>query len=252
MRTPMALKVASVLMLMLVLSMAATSSVQADSTIETLTFTDFAVQPGPSPAANCGDSGVYLISALHWASFPVTYTIDASSSGIDPSAAAQAVISALDVWDTVPFPHQQFFSEAAVGATPRLSITWVPASQWPFGGAEHGLAVTILTYNVFTKEIVHASILFNGGISWGILSGTVCFGPNIGTTFDIQDAATHEIGHVLGLHHPCNLQTGVCNPDTFPLTMCSCASFGETYKRTLATGDILGVEALYSNPSPVK
>ena len=55
--------------------------------------------------------------------------------------------------------------------------------------------------------------------------------------FDFPNVATHEIGHAVGLDHPGNS----CTEET----MYAYVDFGETKKRNLNPGDILGVQALY-------
>lgn len=55
---------------------------------------------------------------------------------------------------------------------------------------------------------------------------------------DLQNIATHEDGHALGLDHP----SDSCTEET----MYRFADFGETKKRTLYTGDVAGVNSLYT------
>jgi hypothetical protein len=54
---------------------------------------------------------------------------------------------------------------------------------------------------------------------------------------DFENIATHELGHAVGMGHP----SGGCTEET----MYAYASFGETKKRTLNTGDMAGIFALY-------
>jgi hypothetical protein len=53
--------------------------------------------------------------------------------------------------------------------------------------------------------------------------------------YDLQNTATHEFGHELGLSHVSSAYN----------TMAPTATMGETYKRSLASGDILGLRAIY-------
>jgi len=53
--------------------------------------------------------------------------------------------------------------------------------------------------------------------------------------YDLQNTATHEFGHVYGLNH-------VSSPFN---TMAPTATMGETYKRSLASGDVAGLRAKY-------
>ncbi len=55
---------------------------------------------------------------------------------------------------------------------------------------------------------------------------------------DFENIATHELGHSVGMG---DLYTAECNQQT----MYGYASNGETNKRTLESGDINGIRALY-------
>lgn len=57
--------------------------------------------------------------------------------------------------------------------------------------------------------------------------------------YDVWNVATHESGHTIGLDGDFESSS-----DT-ELTMYCCVSYGETKKRTLGRGDILGMRALY-------
>ncbi len=56
---------------------------------------------------------------------------------------------------------------------------------------------------------------------------------------DVQNVATHELGHSLGLDHPASTTANSC------LTMYASGDLGETKKRTLGDGDIHGIFAIY-------
>ncbi|WP_242356856.1 MULTISPECIES: peptidase M10 [unclassified Anaeromyxobacter] len=80
------------------------------------------------------------------------------------------------------------------------------------------------------------------------------------TYVDLQSNATHEIGHFIGLAHPCNLGDSDCNPRTSPyraVVMFPAASLGDVSKRTLTADDRAGLCAIYPRggatwTSPVK
>ena len=56
---------------------------------------------------------------------------------------------------------------------------------------------------------------------------------------DLQNIATHELGHTFGMGHSSTSSTNAC------LTMYPSGSLGETRKRTLGDGDIIGIQARY-------
>jgi hypothetical protein len=69
--------------------------------------------------------------------------------------------------------------------------------------------------------------------------------------FDLQDTLTHELGHFIGLAHPCGSGSGspeidcASSPDFAITTMYPFESPGETSKRVLSADDVDGVCTLY-------
>ncbi|KKS17291.1 MAG: Peptidase M10A and M12B matrixin and adamalysin [candidate division WWE3 bacterium GW2011_GWA1_41_8] len=80
------------------------------------------------------------------------------------------------------------------------------------------------------REIVEWDMLFNTNFKWSISSSDA---------MDIQNIATHEMGHSAGLG---DLYTTSCSIET----MYGYSVNGETSKRTLETGDIAGIKSLYN------
>lgn len=100
-------------------------------------------------------------------------------------------------------------------------------------GASNTIAYTIV-WGVFRgppqgRKLVEWDAVFNLAYDW---SETGEAGK-----MDYQNIATHEFGHSLGLTHP--------SDDCTEETMFRFAGFGETNKRSLAAGDIAGVNSLY-------
>jgi predicted Zn-dependent protease len=93
------------------------------------------------------------------------------------------------------------------------------------------IAKTYLWINKTSKEIVEFDMEFNTYYTWG--DATV--NPSV---MDLRDIATHEFGHSIGLDD-------LYASKDWALTMYGYSSVGETIKRDLGYGDILGVQKLY-------
>jgi hypothetical protein len=88
-----------------------------------------------------------------------------------------------------------------------------PASEDPSRStcyAANVMAVTSLTKRISTGEIVDADMEINAvNYEWGDLVAN----PELaGTVVDFQNTVTHELGHVIGLAHPCLLPSDTSTP----------------------------------------
>ncbi len=97
-------------------------------------------------------------------------------------------------------------------------------------GGGSTLASTRVEYYQTSQQMVRFSMTFNNRYTWSI-SGQA-------GQFDVQNIATHELGHALGLNHPGAAECG-------EETMWSSAGVGETKKRSLEPGDKNGLVTLY-------
>ena len=101
------------------------------------------------------------------------------------------------------------------------------------------LAVTY-TWGVFdgpigSRELIEWDMVFDEqDWNWGDADST----PSV---YDFQSVCTHELGHAIGMG---DLYNSACTAQT----MFGSVGPGSTSKRTLATGDIVGVQTLYGDP----
>ena len=93
------------------------------------------------------------------------------------------------------------------------------------------IAVTTVWYNPATKVIVEFDVEFDTDWTWG--DATLD-----STKMDLQNIATHELGHGVGL---ADVYDKACET----VTMYGYSTNGETQKRTLEQPDITGLQKLY-------
>lgn len=178
---------------------------------------------------------------------------DGLSYAINPTGAPEGCVvevsSAFESWDDVT--DTELFGDYVVdfAVSPSvdepdyvISVSWQKLSRqyWRV------VAVCIIWY-IDTDDsgtptegdiTVDCDIVFNADKNWGIDPDDE--GPEKlpKRTFDVQNTATHEAGHVVGLDD-------LYEDQYSELTMYGYISYGETKKISLEEGDMLGCQALY-------
>ena len=184
-------------------------------------------------------------AALHWpAGSDVEYVVH--RDGVDDIADGsdlRAVADAFDSWQSIDGMNVRFVHGGATDSkeagydqeNPEANVNtvaWIE-SDWPFDDA--ALAVTLSVFLTDTGELLDSDILFNGDhFSWTTASAG-------GHGHDVQNAATHEIGHFLSISHSVRVPDSTMYPGT---------SAGELTKRTLHADDIAAVRTLYTDLPP--
>lgn len=174
---------------------------------------------------------------LRWANGHVAYVIDAAMArDIDAGQTLEAVHGAFDAWagiDGVALTasYQGRAEGQAIGYDadhPDENVNLVTWSRDSWAHAPEALAVTVSVYRASTGELVDADIIVNEAhYNWG-MGGEA--------ENDLQNALTHEVGHLLGLGHA---------PEIPEATMYPSASPGELEKRDLHDSDIEAISTLY-------
>lgn len=179
----------------------------------------------------------------------------------DDAAVRAAVAASIATWNAVDCPHPLLASPVEVMDVSPLHemngqehgtnlIVFQDEDEW---AARHTtalpgiidmsrvLALTTLYYHPYTGMAESFSLEVNDGAYTFSTTGFMA-------TNDIQNMLTHELGHVLGLDHPCR-DRDLCGETT----MYYSAPAGEVKKRDLHPDDIAGLCGLYGEdwvPTP--
>ena len=179
--------------------------------------------------------GAY-VTYCKWGTSTVTYYINPANADVSATAAETAVQAGANAWGA---QSGAGFRYSYAGRVNDTSVGYDNRNVVIFRNASNGGAIATTHYWMSNNRIIDADIIFWSG-EWTFFTGTS--GCSSGAY--IEDIATHEFGHALGLKH-----SGVSGA-----TMEASYSRCSTQLRTLASDDIAGIRSLYpptsSSPSP--
>jgi hypothetical protein len=167
----------------------------------------------------------YTTSGYKWPTSQVSYYVNPASKHVSPSAAIAAVQAAAAVWSQQSRANIALvYAGQTNGSTAQLNY-----KNEVFFRGEAGGGYTY--WWASGGSLVDADIImYEGSIKYFTGSDT-CTGYGQ----YVEDLATHEFGHVLGLRH---------SSDSIA-TMYSTTGYCDPNWRTLAADDIAGIESLY-------
>lgn len=172
-------------------------------------------------------------SLVHWSQTTVRWEISASVRKVKGGEAAAA--EALEAW-------------SGRGGAPDLVVTRTRAKLEPgfdgrnaifyapdgFAAAGNALAVTILTFDERTGEILDADIVLNGKYRFASSDPDADDHDHDQITYDLSRVLAHEVGHALGLADEPRLEEALMYPVAWRGT-----------RGTPAADDLDGVRSIY-------
>lgn len=174
----------------------------------------------------------FMFGGIKWAA-TMQYEVNTAGSDLDDNDVMAALSASLETWDTET-SFELFDDE--LGVTKRKFNSGDRINRVTWGGLpwENAIAMCVFWFNPATKEIVESDVVFSTNFDWSV--------DGVSGTMDLQNIATHEFGH--------NGLNDLYMPPSTALTMYGYGDYGETKKRDLGIGDILGIQELYGPPLP--
>jgi len=167
---------------------------------------------------------------IKWAStsIPVSVTIYTEDQPVD--GGANAIAAAFTAWDQATSAGLYSVSISS-DSRPGVKLDGKNIVQWGAIDGPGGIVgATYYWYDKLTKEMVEFDIVLDKDEPWSTDGSQAAF--------DVQNVATHEVGHTLVLQD-------LRSPRDGALTMHAYTWWGDTAKRTLGQGDIRGIQAIY-------
>ena len=178
----------------------------------------------------------FLARGVKWKELPVDYVINPiNPDGLSEEFVTNTISISAETWDdatsielfddaytidiNAQYGIQNFENVIAFGDYPQDGVIAVAIVWGYFGGRPS------------SRKIVEFDILFDTDFTWGDASEDL-------SLMDLQNIATHELGHGVGLGD-------LYNTECAEETMYGYSNYGETKKRSLELGDITGINQFY-------
>lgn len=173
----------------------------------------------------------YKLMGVKWGTFPVNYIINPENSqGLIQDFITSAISISAETWDKET--SKNLFNGYVVDSTVQYGVQdYKNAIAFGNYSDANVIAVTSVWYTRIGKRIVEFDMLFDTDFIWGDAT-------NNASLMDLQNIATHELGHAIGL-------SDVYSAPCFDVTMYGYSKEGDTAKRSLELPDIIGLQKIY-------
>jgi hypothetical protein len=208
---------------------------------------------GNHPGGSTSTCYSFLSSGMKWKTVK-DYVVDPTVihwDGATPSSSIPGIVAnAVAQWEdaangalgggSINIMGNGYTGTISAAARAQIGVSMNNVNEVVFGPISDAnvIAVTFVwgnySGNPNMRQIVEWDQIYDddGDWTWGDVTAS-----NNLALMDFANIAQHEIGHAFGLGHPAS----TCTEET----MYAYANFGETKKRTLNAGDILGISTLY-------
>jgi len=169
---------------------------------------------------------------VKWTVLPANYVINPTNPQyLGEDFIKSAVFNSAETWDAAT--SKELMNDTyTIDYTATYGVqdyeNAITFGNYPTAGV---IAVTTVWYNPATKAIVEFDVMFDTDWTWEDATAS-------STVMDLQNIATHELGHGVGL---ADVYDTVCST----VTMYGYSDYGEIQKKTLETPDITGLQTLY-------
>jgi len=177
--------------------------------------------------------GKYSRTLSKWNTLPVSYVINPTDSGLNQDFVINAIQASAETWDAATsaelFNNSYTIDNTVIWGVQdfKNALTWGDYPQ------TNVIAVTRYWIDSATKSIVEFDIMFDNDFHWGDAAVNH-------SLMDVQNIATHELGHGIGLSDVYKTPCG-------NVTMFGYSDNGDISKRTLEQPDITGLQMLYGS-----
>jgi hypothetical protein len=211
----------AILLAILVISIA--SAKAPTEPLEKITFIHY--KNGKVSVAGAKAPTCYKLLGVKWKTLSISYVIS-------PLLDANAIVEATKEWDS--HTSANLFGSYSIGEAD-FDETPDGKNEYSYGNypKEGVIAVTNVWYTRKGKEIVEYDVMFDTDFQFADCTTQDCTNK-----MDLQNIATHETGHGIGL---ADVYNDICSE----VTMYGYSWYGDIGKRTLEQPDINGLQKLY-------
>lgn len=179
----------------------------------------------------------YKLLEVKWKTLPISYFIHPELE----NKVSGAILESTKTWDDAT--SKNLFNGYTIDSGANWDIDYPDGkNEYSLGNypEEGAIGVTVVWSGVPLggrgRQIIEYDVMFDTDYNWFDCTQVSCDASNKG--MDLQNIATHETGHGLGL-------ADVYESSCSEVTMFGYSNYGEIQKRTLESPDIAGLQKLY-------